>query len=113
MARIIRKIVEAVGLMHRGRFEEKCDAEFGRLLEALEQHPEDKASGTLTITITVTKLGDRLDLTPKVEAKLPKDKPFSGATFWPLEGGLSVEHPSQADMFGPRETRRREADFAS
>lgn len=111
MARIIRKIFQTLGLLNRGHFEEKCDAELARLLEAVEQHPEEKVSGTLTITLTVTKLGDRLDLSPKVDVKLPKEKPFSGTTFWPLEGGLSVEHPSQADMFAPREARAREADF--
>lgn len=106
-ARVIRSLFQAIGLMHRGRFEEKCDAELSRLIDALEQHPDEKVSGTITVTVTVTKLGDRLDLTPKVEAKPPKERGFGGVTFWPLEGGLSVQHPSQTDMFGPRDATTR------
>ncbi len=106
-ARVIRSFFQAIGIMHRGRVEEKLNTELARLLEAVEQHPEEKASGTLTLTVTVTKLGDRLDVKPKVEAKLPKDKDFGSATFWPLEGGLSIEHPSQSDMFAPRDANAR------
>lgn len=105
--RVIRNFLQAIGIMHRGRVEEKLNTELARLIEAVENHPEEKASGTIVLTVTVTKLADRLDIKPKVETKLPKDKDFPSATFWPLEGGLSLEHPSQTDMFAPREVRER------
>lgn len=110
-ARIIRSLFQSLGLMHKGKFEQRCDSELERVLQALDQHPDEKASATITIQVVVTKLGDRLDITPKVEAKLPKEKGFTGAIFWPLEGGLSVQHPSQADMFAPREASARESSF--
>ena len=104
---VIHEFLKALGVLHRGRFVEKCNAEMAKLLAALEEHPDEKVSGTITVTVTVTKLGDRLDVTPKVEAKPPKERGFGGVTFWPLEGGLSVQHPSQTDMFGPRDATTR------
>lgn len=105
--RVIRSFLQAIGLLHRGRVEEKLNSELARLIESVEQHPEEKASGSITLTLTVTKLADRIDVKPKVETKLPKDKDFPSSTFWPLEGGLSLEHPSQGDMFGPRDAAAR------
>ncbi len=110
--RIIRSLFQFVGLMHRGKVEEKCNAELRRLIEALEQHPDEKASGSITITLTVTKLGDRLDHQPKIETKLPKEKGFGSVTSWTSDGGLSLEHPSQSDMFGPRDTARSDRETA-
>ena len=43
-----------------------------------------------------------------VKSKLPEDKAFSETPFWTLDGGLSVQHPSQTDMFaGPRDAAER------
>jgi len=112
-SRVIRSLFQALGLMNRTRFEEKCNSEMQRVVEALQEHPEDKAKATLTITVEFTKLGDRIDMKPAVKAKLPDEKGFASTAFWPLEGGLSVQHPSQTDMFaGPRETRTTAADSA-
>ncbi|MBB3771564.1 hypothetical protein FHS55_002163 [Angulomicrobium tetraedrale] len=113
--RIIRSAFQALGLSNRGRFEEKVNAEMQRVIEALEQHPEEKAKGTLTLTVNFTKLGDRIDMKPAVKAKLPEEKDFTSTPFWIVEGGLSVQHPSQSDMFGgPSEVgdRRRSAEPA-
>ncbi|WGD31241.1 hypothetical protein AncyloWKF20_05300 [Ancylobacter sp. WKF20] len=114
-ARVIRSVFQALGLSNKGRFEEKVNAEMQRLIEALEQHPEEKAKGTLTLTVDFTKLGDRIDMKPSVKAKLPEEKGFTSTPFWVVDGGLSVQHPSQADMFGgPSEVgeRRRSAEPA-
>ncbi|WP_454683966.1 hypothetical protein [Ancylobacter moscoviensis] len=106
--RVIRSIFQALGLSNRGRFEEKANHEMQRLIEALQEHPEDKAKGTLTITIDFAKLGDRIDMKPAVKAKLPEEKGFTSTPFWVVEGGLSVQHPSQSDMFGgPSEVGER------
>jgi len=106
--RIIRSVFQALGLSNRGRFEEKANAEMQRLIEALQEHPEEKAKGSLTLTIDFVKLGDRIDMKPSVKAKLPEEKGFQSTPFWVVEGGLSVQHPSQTDMFGgPSEVSER------
>lgn len=98
--RILRSLFQTLGLVARGRFEEKLNAEMARAIEALEQHPDDKCEAVITIKVKVTKLADRIDIKPAVELKLPAEKGFPATTFWPAEGGLSVQHPSQVDMFG-------------
>lgn len=113
MAHLIRDFLKAVGLMHRGKVKEKLDAELAKVLDAVDQHPEEAASGTVLLSVTVRKMGDRLDLLPKIETKLPKDKAFGPAAFWLVDGALSLQHPDQDDMFAPREVRPRESDFAS
>lgn len=110
--RIIVRFLETVGLLGRGKLEDKLNSEQARILEALEQHPEDKVEGELVLKVKYVKLGDRIDVRPSVDAKLPKEKAFTSTTFWPLENGLSVQHPSQIDMFGPRAVREGERDFA-
>ncbi len=104
MARLIRSFFQSVGLIQRGKVEEKLDTELSRVITALEEHPDDIASGSVTLTVTVKKMADRYEVVPKVDTKLPKEKPFNGAAFWVVDGALSVEHPSQADMFGPRDS---------
>lgn len=107
--RVIRSLFQVLGLNSRGRFEEKANSEMQRLIEALQEHPEDKAKGTLTVTIDFVKLGDRIDMKPSVKAKLPEEKGFASTAFWPVEGGLSVQHPSQSDMFaGPQDAGSRQ-----
>lgn len=109
MSRIIRSFTQALGILARGRLEEKLNTEMERTIHALEEHADEKAKATITLTLTLTKLSDRLDIRPEVKVKLPEEKGIASTTFWPLEGGLSVEHPSQADMFaGPRATRERD-----
>lgn len=110
--RIIRSFLQTLGLLSRGKLEEKLNTEMERVLEALDQHPEDKAQATVILEVEFTKLGDRVDCKPTVKVKLPKEKAFASTTFWPLENGLSVQHPSQTDMFGPRPTRDDARDFA-
>lgn len=108
---IIHDFLQAIGLIGRGRTHEKLNDEMARLIQAMQDHPEDKASGSITLTMKFTKLVDRIDLQPEIKTVLPKEKGLASATFWPAEGGLSVEHPSQHDMFGgPRETSSRGGD---
>ena len=46
---------------------------------------------------------------PAVSAKLPEPEAMTATPFWPMDGALSVQHPSQADMFaGPRTLADRE-----
>ena len=102
--RVIRSVIETMGLLSRGKFSEKCDEHFRKALEELEALPGEKGTATLTLTLTLTYESGRLDLKPSVKSKLPEEKGFTGTPFWTVDGGLSVQHPSQHDMFGPRET---------
>ena len=107
-SRIIRSFTQALGLLARGRFEQRCNDDLSRAIQALEEHPEDKAKATVTVTLELTKLADRIDIKPTSKVKLPEEKGHPSTAFWPMEGGLSVQHPSQADMFaGPRDAAER------
>ena len=110
--RIIKSLFQALGLLNRGRFEVKCDTVLTEALDALAEHPDEKCEATITIEVKLTKLGDRIDIKPSVKTKLPAEKGFPSTAFWPLADGLSVQHPSQTDMFGPQPVpeRRTAAD---
>ncbi|MCW1839473.1 hypothetical protein [Prosthecomicrobium hirschii] len=99
--KLIRRAMDLLPLLTRGRFIERLDEAIGEAVESLEQR--DKGSATLTITLTFTQVGDRLDIKPAVKSKLPEAEPLTATPFWTIDGKLSVQHPSQVDMFaGPR-----------
>lgn len=104
MIRTIRSFAEMIGLLNQGRFAEKCDEHLTGALETLAALPGEKGTATLTLTITFNYDSGRIDIKPAVKSKLPEEKAFGGTPFWTYEGGLSVQHPSQIDLFaGPRE----------
>lgn len=108
--RLIRSFNDALTINSRGRFRDKVDAELLRVIEALEAHPDDRAKAQLTVVFDMTYLNGRLDIKPSVRAKLPEDKGFPATPFWIVDGALSLEHPSQTDMFdGPRDAESRSA----
>ena len=112
-ARLIRNITDVLGMLSRGRFAEKCDEHLATALETLEAIPSEKGTATITITLTLNYESGRIDIKPAVKSKLPEEKAFSGTPLWVHEGGLSVQHPSQMDMFpGPRELPSRTAETA-
>ena len=86
-------------ILNRGRFVEKCDEHLAKAMTELEALPNEK--GTATITLAVT-----------IKSKLPEEKGFNGTPFWALDGALSVQHPSQTDMFLRDTSDQRERDFA-
>jgi len=98
-ARPIRSITEVIGLLARGHFAEKCDEALTQIIEALENQPDEKGSASLMITLNFTRVQDRLDLKPKVTTKLPPEKDLPSTVFWPVDGALSVQHPSQMSIF--------------
>jgi len=111
--RPIRKFDGLLGTVNRGRFAEKCDEHLTHALEVLEAMPDEKGSATITVTLTLNYDSGRIDVKPAVKSKLPEEKAFSPTPFWAFEGGLSVQHPSQMDMFGgPRDAAERERDRA-
>lgn len=107
--RTIRSFTEMLGLLSRGRFSEKLDEHLAKSLEALEGLPNEKGTAKITVEVTFNFENGALDIKPSVKSKLPEEKGFSGTTFWSHEGGLSVQHPSQADMF-PRTVSERGLD---
>jgi hypothetical protein len=111
--RPIRTFAETVALLNRGRFAEKLDEHLTAAIATLEALPGEKGVAQIAVTLTIAYDAGRLDIKPAVKSKLPEEKAFSGTPFWSYEGGLSVQHPSQLDMFaGPRDAAdlRRDRD---
>lgn len=107
-ARTIHRFADMLGLLNRGRFIEKVDEHLVAAIEALEALPGEKGKAKLTIEVDIIFESGRVDIKPSVKSKLPEDKAFSETPFWTLDGGLSVQHPSQSDMFaGPRDAAER------
>lgn len=99
----IRSFTELVGVLSRGRFSEKCNEHLTHALETLEALPNQQGKATLTVTLTIAFQEGRVEVIPSVKSKLPEEKGFAGTPFWSMDGGFSVQHPSQTDMFaGPR-----------
>lgn len=113
--RIIRDTPTILALLSRGLVLERLDEKLGEVHDALEHHPDDKAKGSLTLTLTLTrKLTDdgsmRIGVQPDISVKLPKEKGFTETPFFLVEGGFSQEHPRQFDLFaGPKEVPAKTA----
>lgn len=109
-ARNVKRFSELFELLSRGRFSEKVDEHLEKSIEALENTPDQRGTSTITIQLTFTYVDGRVDVKPSVKSKLPEEKGFNGTPFWAVDGELSVQHPSQSEMFsGPRDaTDRRE-----
>lgn len=110
--RPIRRFVDMLGLLNRGRFVEKLDDHLSDALSTLEALPNEKGTATITVAITISFEGGRLDIKPTVKSKLPEEKAFSGTPFWAVDGALSVQHPSQTDMFVREAGDSRERETA-
>lgn len=109
----IRHVTDLFELLNRGRFLEKADEHLAKAIEALEELPEQKGVAKINIELSLSYVEGRLDVKPSVKSKLPEEKGFSGTPFWTIDGALSVQHPSQADMFpGPREVPPRKSETA-
>lgn len=101
--RIIRDFRTVLDLCARGRLVERLDDKMGDVLKALAAHPDDKAKGTLTLTLEFARADERVTVRPKVVIKTPEEKGVGETTLFAAEDGLSLMHPSQMDMFaGPR-----------
>lgn len=111
---ILRRFTDLVGVLNRGRFVEKLDEHLTHALEKLEGLPDGKGKVTMTVTLDIAYQEGRVEVKPSVKSKLPEDKGFNGTPFWTVDGGFSVQHPGQSDMFsGPRDASvPRDRDFA-
>ncbi|RVU15208.1 hypothetical protein [Methylobacterium oryzihabitans] len=105
----VRSVLDLMPILSRGRFVERVDQHLTAAVEHLESLPDQKGKATVTITLTVAYQEGRTEVVPDVKSKLPPEKSFTGTPFWIVDGGFSVQHPSQDDMFaGPRAVRDRD-----
>jgi len=105
----VRGVGQVLALLNRGKFREAVDRHLMEAVETLEALPSEKGTATIDIRLKIDFQGGLCNVTPSVKSKLPEEG-FSPTPFWSLDGGLSVEHPNQADMFGPREIPREAAE---
>lgn len=99
MSRVIRSYREMLGLLSRGDFSRRLDEELTSVIDALESLPGDSGKAKITVDVEfIFELG-RIDIKPTFKTKLPETAKFMKTPFWAIEGALSVEHPSQIDMF--------------
>lgn len=102
MSRVVRSFREMLGLLSRGDFSRKLDEELTTAIEALETMPADSGKAKITVEIEFKYELGRIDISPVVKTKLPETARFMKTPFWAVEGSLSVQHPSQIDMFNTR-----------
>jgi hypothetical protein len=108
LSRTIHRFGDMLALLSRGHFLEKCDEHLATSIAALEALPGEKGTARITVELTINYQSGRIDVRPAVKSKLPEEKGFADTPFWAHEGGLSVQHPSQIDMFGgPRAAEER------
>lgn len=102
-ARLIRRFTEIVALVENGELEQGCNEAVTKIFESLEGASEGaKASLTLKLDF-VLKNGIVEFGSEEPAVKVPKRK-YRKAIGWIHEGGLSLQHPRQIDLFaGPRE----------
>ena len=106
MTPVIRDFKTLVEYYERGALSARLNDNLLDLIEALDANFDEKCNGSLTLTLKVQRIGDRKEVLATVKMALPPDKPLPSANFFGVEGGLSLEHPSQNDMFStPREVR--------
>lgn len=100
----IRSLLDVFPILSRGRFVEKCNEHLAHAIETLEALPTEKGTATIDIKLAINCDSGRVDILPSIKSKLPEEKGFAPTALWIYEGGLSVQHPSQFDMFaGPRD----------
>lgn len=106
---LLRRFADVLELANRGRFSEKCDEHLQKAIAALEALPSEKGAATITVEMKINFDSGRVDIVPSVKSKLPEGKAFSATVLWTHGGALSVQHPSQTDMFaGPEDAEARQ-----
>lgn len=107
---LIRRFTDMLGLLAKGRFALKCDEHLAEALEHLSSLPGGQGTATINLTVTLAFQEGMLNVTPRVTSKLPEGKAFGATPFWEHDGALSVQHPSQMDMFVRDASARGSAD---
>jgi len=109
--RVIHDFPTVLGLLSGGKVVEKLDGKLAEALATLAERADDeKVKATITLTLDLKRVGERVDIKPVIKLKLPDERGFGVDTLFAFEDGLSLEHPRQLDMFrGPREVPARDA----
>lgn len=111
MSRVLRTFREMLGLLSRGDFSRHLDEQLNEAIAAVEACPADKCKAEITVKITLDYELGRIDVKAESKSKLPDTVKFMKTPFWAIDGQLSVEHPSQIDMFPrPAAASRERAD---
>lgn len=106
---LLRRFTDVLDLLSRGRFVERCDEHLQDAIARLESLPSEKGSASITVELKINFDSGRVDIVPSVKSKLPEGKAFSATALWTHDGALSVQHPSQVDMFaGPEDAEDRQ-----
>ena len=98
--RIIRDFQTVLKLPGGGKFAARVDEKLALALETIAGMAEEGGKATLTLTFDFTQAQERVDIKGTVKLKLPEEKGFPPYTVFAADGGLSLEHPRQFDMFG-------------
>ena len=78
-------------------FRDDLDAEFRRVIDAVSTTREP-GEVTIKIKFAPKGAGDRVDVTPSVVGKVPKEPPLTGVFFITPEGNLSRRDNRQIDL---------------
>lgn len=105
--RVVRRFSEVLSLIDRGRFEQSLNEAMREAVEAIRAQPGEKGKATITLEIGIAAQGDMMQVSPKLKVKLPEGDTFTPLVLWDYEGGFSLQHPSQIDMFAPRPAREQ------
>lgn len=96
--RLIRRFTETLSLLDRGAFESKCNAALTEALDNLVNQPTEKGKASISVTLDLTYDKGMLQVMPSLKSKLPEAERSGATIFWPHEGALSTQHPSQIDL---------------
>lgn len=108
-ARLIRRFTEVLALVENGESENVCNLAVAQIFERLTDAADGtKASLTLKLDFQLTN-GVIEWGCEEPTVKLPKRK-FRKAIGWLHEGAISLQHPKQIDMFGPRDVTETAAE---
>jgi hypothetical protein len=109
--RLINSFPEIMGVFGREDVLGKLNEHLSNALAAIDDADGEKAKASVTMEITFRRDGDRVGIAPVIKSKLPEERGFSGTTAWLVDGKISLQHPSQIDMFsGPRDAVERQRD---
>ena len=95
-----------------GKLHEEITEYLGKISTQIQEHVdryggEPKASLKLSFKFKLKK--GVVEIDADCDCKLPKAPP-AGTMMWPVEGGFSVNHPRQVEMFGPRDATKSAAE---
>ena len=96
--RIIRDFPTVMKLPGGGKFAARVDEKLALMFETLSGLSDQGAKATLTLTFNFNQTDDRIGILASVKLKLPEEKGFPEYPTFAVEGGISLQHPSQFEL---------------